>query len=109
MSGLRTQSWQQELKTRREVSRFGWRNSLERRTSFWVLRHKSDVTLTETIKKRIRHLSNPAAHQELQQFFLCALVQVGLLDHHQLPSSDVAPHAHLAQVVEAPPCDTELT
>lgn len=45
MRGVSTQSWQQELKTRREVSRLGWRNSLERRTSFWVWRHKSDGTL----------------------------------------------------------------
>lgn len=48
-----------------------------------------------------------AAHHELQQLLLGALVQVGLFDGHQLASRDVACHVHLAQVIEAPPCDTE--
>lgn len=47
-----------------------------------------------------------AAHHELQQLLLCALVQVGLFDCHQLAGGDVACHVHLAQVIEAPPCDT---
>lgn len=68
---------------------------------------RRDARETETIQKESDALRYPAAHQELQELLLCALVQVGLLDGHQLPRSDVAAHAHLAQVVEAPPCGPE--
>lgn len=75
----------------------------------FVLRFETQIRcdVCETGKNQTSVL-NPAAHQELQQLFLRALVQVGLLDRHQLPGSDVAPHAHLAQVVEAPPCETRV-
>lgn len=45
-------------------------------------------------------------HHELQQLLLGALVQVGLFDGHRLASRDVASHVHLAQIIEAPSCDT---
>lgn len=35
MSGISTHSWQQELKTKRDVSRLEWRKSRDSRTSFW--------------------------------------------------------------------------
>lgn len=65
-------------------------------------------TLQLDVEDRTRVLvSWTAAHHELQQLLLGALIQVGLLDGHQLPARDVARHVHLTQVVEAPPCDTK--
>lgn len=80
------------------------------RPVIFTARHKH-LTRTSQIVSTCKkwHVVSPfsvRAHHELQQLLLCALVQVGLLDSHQLACGDVACHVHLAQVIEAPPCDT---